>query len=132
MRRILLVDDHLSTCTPLTKLLRSRGYEAMFALSGREGILAMERFTPDVVLLDVMMPRMDGFETLGLIRGRPEFAQVAVLMYTAMCDPAAGDGPRGAGPDRQGQPAGRDMHRGPTLPRLPTGSVTSVEPYEQA
>jgi CheY-like chemotaxis protein len=88
MRRILLVDDHLSTCTPLTKLLRSRGYEAMFALSGREGILAMERFTPDVVLLDVMMPRMDGFETLGLIRGRPEFAQVAVLMYTAMSDTA--------------------------------------------
>ena len=88
MRRILLVDDHLSTCTPFARLLRLRGYEAMFALSGREGILAMERFEPDVVLLDVMMPRMDGFEVLGLIRGRPQFAHVAVLMYTALSDTA--------------------------------------------
>ena len=81
--RILVVDDEVDISTILTVTLRRAGYEVASAADGIEAIEAIKRQAPDLVLLDVMMPRADGLETLKRIREHPPTAQVPVIMLTA-------------------------------------------------
>ena len=81
--RILVVDDEIDISTILTVTLRRAGYEVASAADGIEAIEAIKRQAPDLVLLDVMMPRADGLETLKRIRENPPTAQVPVIMLTA-------------------------------------------------
>jgi phosphoserine phosphatase RsbU/P len=81
--RILVVDDEVDISTILTVTLRRAGYEVASAADGIEAIEAIKRQAPDLVLLDVMMPRADGLETLRRIREHPPTAQVPVIMLTA-------------------------------------------------
>ena len=87
MDRVLVVDDHVANCVPLRKLFRYADIAAQCALGGREAltVLAEQRF--ELVLLDVMMPEVDGFGVLAAIRADPRHAATAVLMYTAVTDP---------------------------------------------
>ena len=81
--RILLVDDERSVQTLLTYPLRKDGYEVVSALDGRE---ALERFAEqrfDLVVLDIMLPRLDGIEVCRRLRGR---SQVPIIMLTAKDD----------------------------------------------
>ncbi len=68
--RILVVDDDPPSVKMTAFLLREEGYEVIAAGNGRDALLLLERETPDLVLLDVMMPGLDGFETLREIRSR--------------------------------------------------------------
>lgn len=68
--RILVVDDDPPSVKMTAFLLREEGYEVLTAPNGREALRLLERERPDLVLLDVMMPGLDGFETLKQIRGR--------------------------------------------------------------
>ena len=86
MYLILVVDDHIENCTPLVKLFRYARIEALTVASGRAALAAMAVRRPDVVLLDLMMPEMDGFEVLEQIRSDPHFNPVVVLMYSAVTD----------------------------------------------
>ena len=86
MDRILVVDDHVANCVPLVKLFRFAGIGARCAAAGAEALAALAGHRFDVVLLDVMMPDMDGFAVLEAIRADPQHAAVAVLMYSAMTD----------------------------------------------
>ncbi len=81
--RILVVDDEPDISTILTVTLRRAGYEVSSAADGIEAIEAIGRQTPDLVLLDVMMPRADGLETLRRIRENGPTAHVPVIMLTA-------------------------------------------------
>ena len=81
--RILVVDDEVDISTILTVTLRRAGYEVASAADGIEAIEAIKRRAPDLVLLDVMMPRADGLETLRRIREHPPTAEVPVIMLTA-------------------------------------------------
>ncbi|HET8578525.1 MAG TPA: SpoIIE family protein phosphatase [Methylomirabilota bacterium] len=81
--RILVVDDEADISTILTVVLRRAGYEVSSAADGLEAIEAIRRQAPDLVLLDVMMPRADGLETLRRIREHGPTAQVPVIMLTA-------------------------------------------------
>jgi phosphoserine phosphatase RsbU/P len=81
--RILVVDDEADISTILTVTLRRAGYEVASAADGIEAIEAIHRQAPDLILLDVMMPRSDGLETLKRIRQHPPTAQVPVIMLTA-------------------------------------------------
>ena len=81
--RILVVDDEVDISTILTVTLRRAGYEVASAADGIEAIEAITRQAPDLVLLDVLMPRADGLETLKRIREHPPTAQVPVIMLTA-------------------------------------------------
>src|SRR5882757_130609 len=81
--RILLVDDEQAVQTLLTYPLRKEGYEVVSALDGRE---ALERFSEerfDLVVLDIMLPRLDGIEVCRRIRTR---SQVPIIMLTAKGD----------------------------------------------
>jgi sigma-B regulation protein RsbU (phosphoserine phosphatase) len=81
--RILVVDDEPDINMILCVTLRRAGYEVSSAFDGVEAMETIRRQAPDLVLLDVMMPRADGMETLRRIREHPPTAAVPVIMLTA-------------------------------------------------
>lgn len=80
-KRILLVDDDRKLTSMLAELLESDGYSCMVAANGARGLLLLKEQRPDLVVLDVMMPGMDGIETLQRMR---EAFNIPVIMLTAM------------------------------------------------
>lgn len=83
MIRILVVDDDENTVRMLSTALELLGHKALPATSGEEALLLIERERPDLLLLDYMMPEMDGIETLQQIRGTPKGSSLPVIMITA-------------------------------------------------
>src|SRR3712207_6211234 len=81
--RILLVDDEQPIQTLLSYPLQKEGYDVVTAADGREALERFEEMTPDLVVLDVMMPRMDGLETCRRLRAR---SPVPIIMLTAKSD----------------------------------------------
>lgn len=79
--KILAVDDAIETTQILTRILTDEGYQVQIARNGLEGLRRAYEFQPDLVLLDVMMPDMDGWDMLQRLR---EFTDVPVIMLTAM------------------------------------------------
>ena len=86
-KKILIVDDTPHNVKMLVDLLSAKGYETVTAASGQDGLDQLEAERPDLVLLDVMMPGMDGYEVCRRIRANPEHAMLPVVMVTAL-DPA--------------------------------------------
>lgn len=84
--QILIVDDQALGQAVLANLLEPEGYGLTFAATGAEALAKMRHLTPDLVLLDVMMPEMDGFEVCRLIRADPVLALIPVMMITALDD----------------------------------------------
>jgi DNA-binding response OmpR family regulator len=86
MKRILLIEDNHNLREEIINVLEMEGFTVDTAENGRVGLehIAVER--PDLVISDLMMPDMDGYETLQAIRGNPEFASLPVLMLTARDD----------------------------------------------
>jgi len=82
--RILAVDDNIQNVELLEGLLSSRGYEVIKAYNGLEALQKLEENDIDVVLLDVLMPKMDGYETCRRIKNRPESRLLPVIMLTAL------------------------------------------------
>ena len=87
MQRILVVDDHVANCVPLVKLFRFAGYEARCVSSGPDALAAVAADPFDAMLLDVMMPDMDGFAVLRTLRADRRYDAMPILMYTASVDP---------------------------------------------
>jgi class 3 adenylate cyclase len=85
--KILVVDDTPHNVKMLVDLLSAKGYATVTASSGQEGLAQVEAERPDLVLLDVMMPGMDGYEVCRRIRANPEYGILPVVMVTAL-DPA--------------------------------------------
>jgi two-component system cell cycle response regulator len=85
--RVLVVDDILPNVKVLEAKLAAEYYDVTTALSGKEALEAMAKAPPDIVLLDVMMPGMDGFEVCRKIRATPEISHVPVVMVTVLSDP---------------------------------------------
>ena len=81
--RILLVDDEQAIQTLLSYPLQKDGYEVVCASDGREALARFGEGEYDLVVLDVMMPRLDGWETLARLRADPETAGLKVLMLSA-------------------------------------------------
>ena len=77
--RILLVDDEENLLTLGSALLRSRGYEVLCAEDGFEGLIALKRSMPDIIISDLRMPNMNGFEFLSVVRRRFPVIPVIVL-----------------------------------------------------
>jgi len=83
---ILIVDDQFSAREVLRGLLSGHHYQLEFAANGPEALEKAEAVKPDVILLDVMMPEMDGFEVCAQIRKQPQLAEVPIIMLTALDD----------------------------------------------
>ncbi len=83
---ILIVDDTVINLQILGKMLTDSGYHVTAARSGREALDFLQKKVPDMILLDVMMPVMDGFELCRKIKTNPETAQVPVIFITALTE----------------------------------------------
>ena len=84
--RILIVDDNPTNVKVLQTRLVSEGYEVITAADGEEGLAVARRDKPDLILLDVMMPKLDGFEVCRRLRGDASFPFTPIIMVTAMAD----------------------------------------------
>lgn len=81
--RILIVDDDIDTMRLVSIMLQRQGYQVVAASNGSQGIEKAIAEKPDLVLLDVMMPDMDGYEVTRQLRKNPKTAQIPILMFTA-------------------------------------------------
>jgi CheY-like chemotaxis protein len=84
MRSILVVDDHHDVGRALVRLLRHFGFAAEHVVSGEDALARVAQTAFDLVVLDVMMPGIDGIEVLRRLRNDPRTAKVPVAMYSAM------------------------------------------------
>ena len=82
-KKILIADDEPSIVTAVEFLLRRGGYEVQVARDGEQTLELVEGFNPDLVLLDVMMPRKSGYEVCTRIRERTDRRHVKIIMLTA-------------------------------------------------
>lgn len=81
---VLIVDDEPVARNTLRGMLLSEGYQLSFAVNGREALAQLAQEPPDVILLDVMMPEMDGFEVCRLIKADPRWQHIPIVMVTAL------------------------------------------------
>jgi DNA-binding response OmpR family regulator len=80
---ILIVDDELSILVPLQFLMEKEGYLPKLAQSGKEAIEKIADVQPDLILLDIMLPDLDGYEIYQMIRQRPEWENIRIIFLTA-------------------------------------------------
>lgn len=86
MAKILVVDDNLASCEMLSDVLTQWGYDVRQAHQGKEVLPLVEEFAPDLVLLDVMLPGMNGFEICKRIKASPKTENIAVILLTVLND----------------------------------------------
>ena len=84
MKKILVVEDDPVNQMILLDFLAANGYDTMGASSGPEGIERFERDAPDLLLVDVQLPRKNGFELLREIKGRPDGKSTPILLMSAV------------------------------------------------
>ena len=85
--RILVIDDTPTHIETIAATLREEGYKVSVATSGEQGLDLLQRFRPDLILLDVMMPGLDGFETCARLKESTEWREIPVIFLTAKGDP---------------------------------------------
>jgi signal transduction histidine kinase len=83
---ILVVDDTQQNVQLLTQMLRGKQYKVLAAFNGEDAIALLSRKTPDLILLDVMMPGMDGFETCREIRKEAAYDDIPIIFLSALTD----------------------------------------------
>ncbi len=81
--RILIVDDAPANIQTLAGILKEKGYQISVATNGRQALEVVARVAPDLILLDVMMPEMDGFETCRRLKASEQWRQIPVIFLTA-------------------------------------------------
>lgn len=82
-RRVLIVEDEPNIVLSLEFLLQREGYDTAVAVDGEEGLALVRRWHPDVVLLDVMMPKRNGYEVCRAIKGDAELTSLPVIIVSA-------------------------------------------------
>jgi CheY-like chemotaxis protein len=81
--KILIVDDDVDTLKLVGMMLQKQGFQIIAATDGAQGLVQAEAEMPDVILLDVMMPELDGYEVAKRLRANPKTANIPILMFTA-------------------------------------------------
>lgn len=86
--KILVVDDEPNILMPLEFLMRKQGYNVFIARNGTEAIESVDKELPQVVVLDIMMPDVDGYEVCHYIRSKAEMAEAKVIFISAKSQPS--------------------------------------------
>lgn len=81
--RILLIDDHQTVFRLLEAIVRIKGYTLLYAESGQQGIVMARQEQPDLILLDVMMPDIDGFKVCQYLKENEDTQHIPVMFLTA-------------------------------------------------
>lgn len=82
-KRILVVDDEPDTVKTLSFRLKSSGYEVIAAVDGLEALNKARKEKPDLIILDLMLPKMDGYHVCRLLKFDEEYSHIPILMLTA-------------------------------------------------
>ena len=82
-QKILIVDDEPNIVVPLQFLMERNGYETVVAQSGEEALEAIAKENPDLILLDIMLPGIDGFEVCEIVKLKPEWKTIKIIFLTA-------------------------------------------------
>jgi DNA-binding response OmpR family regulator len=85
-QQIMVVDDDPNSLDIVRTYLEARGYPVVTATNGREALAMLDSVRPALILLDVMMPGMDGWEVARVVKNHPDFGDVRVVMLTARSD----------------------------------------------
>ena len=83
MARVLIVDDEVQLVTMVQMRLEANGYEVITANDGEEGLQKAKDENPDLIMLDVMMPKMDGYKVCGLLKNDMRYSKIPVILFTA-------------------------------------------------
>ena len=86
MSLIVVIDDDAGTRLLISHVLKKEGYQVMDAEDGAKGLALIREHEPDLVVSDVQMPLMDGFEVLGQVRNDPMLAATSVILLTSLQD----------------------------------------------
>ena len=97
--RVLIVDDNRDAADILSHILVFSGYATQVVYSGWQALLTVREFVPDIVLLDISMPELDGFQVAEQIRTMAGIPQPLLIAFTAWCDDATKLRARNAGFD---------------------------------
>ena len=81
---ILIVDDEQSIIVPLKFLMEQKDYNVITASSGEEAVDKISKFRPDLILLDIIHPGLDGFEICQIVRENPEWKDTRIILVTTM------------------------------------------------
>jgi two-component system cell cycle response regulator len=81
--KILVVDDNEKNVELLEAVLLAAGYDVLKAYDGKQAIEAIGKERPDLLLLDIMMPQLDGFQVCGMLRKDPQNSNLPIIMATA-------------------------------------------------
>lgn len=81
--KVLVVDDSISVRFSITRLVKNQSWEAIQAVDGLDALEKLEEITPDVIILDIEMPRMNGYELLGMLRSNEAYSKIPVIMLTS-------------------------------------------------
>lgn len=84
IKKILLVEDDAGLANVYITRLQAEGFDVKHVPNGEDALSAAQQFRPDLIVLDVMMPKINGFDVLDIIRNTPEIAGVKVIMLTAL------------------------------------------------
>ncbi|MFA5085712.1 MAG: response regulator [Candidatus Omnitrophota bacterium] len=82
-KRILIVDDEVQLVEMVKMRLESAGYEVITAYDGEEGLNMAKKDKPDLIMLDLMLPKMDGYKVCGLLKNDALYSGIPVIMFTA-------------------------------------------------
>ena len=82
-KKILIADDEPNIVVSLEFLMKQKGYEVRVACTGEEALAAIDDFGPDLILLDVMMPRMSGYDLCQRVRENPAWPGIKIVMLSA-------------------------------------------------
>ncbi len=99
MPRILLVEDDEMNRDSLSRLLRRRGFEIVIGMDGQEGVALARTEAPDLILMDMSLPGIDGWEATRLLKAAPETQAIPIIALTAHAMAADRDRALGAGCD---------------------------------
>lgn len=83
-KKILIVDDEPNIVIPLEFLMEQNGYDVKVAVNGEEAIEAVESFKPDLILLDIMLPGIDGYEVCQKVRQNPKLPDTKIIFLSAL------------------------------------------------
>ncbi len=85
-KRVLVVDDEPDFASIVQTNLRKEGFEVEIAYDGVEGLEKVKANPPDAIVLDVMMPEMDGYELCAVLKGDDKYSDIPIVLLTAVAD----------------------------------------------
>ena len=85
-KKILVIEDEATLQRALSEVLSKEGYEVVFALDGSKGLELAQKENPDLILLDIILPKMDGFEVLKKIKENDEISKIPIIILTNLSD----------------------------------------------